>query len=521
MNPSLPAKAFSSSWIAALSIVLPCLVLMRLGQDANWDLRNYHLYNPHAWLHGRLAIDIAPAQLQSWHNPLLDLPLYLMTQAGWPGVVTSLWLTLPFIVALYFLLRVHQRIHGNAPQATGTIALAAIAITGAATYPSLGTSLNDGFVAATAMASLFLLVRRDTPTPGDWLWAGVLAGAMAGLKLTAVIYCLGLAGAALVAFRWQKAPKRLAMLMAGGLVGFLLTYGWWAWSMQQLHGNPMFPYFNQVFLSPDALPIAHADARFRPPTLIDALLVPFRLLEASSRYSELPVRDPRLLVGIVCFPLLLWWARRVPERKHKLRMLAAFFFVALAAWLLLYGIYRYALPLEMLAALPLVLLLQRIPPPWAHIALVAATLALFVSTIRPDWNRSRFSTPMVRVDMPALPPGSMLVISSQEPIAYAMLAVTDDIPVVSIYNNFMTPKRCTGLQAQAEQRIASHQGPLWLLRTPSEADNTGETIARQYGLTTHAACRPVPTSLGDLRLCRLQHRPAPIACRLPAPAPDR
>lgn len=522
MNPPLSARLFSlRNWLVALSIALPLLVLVRQGQDANWDLRNYHLYNPHAWLHGRLAIDIAPAQLQSWHNPLLDLPLYLMAQAGWPGLVVSLWLTLPFIVSLYCLLRIQQRMTGSSAAWTGAFALAVIAITGAAAYPSLGTTLNDGFVAAVAMASLLLLMRRDAPKPSDWLWAGLLAGAMAGLKLTAAIYCLGLAGAALVACRWQDAPKRLAMLMLGGIAGFILTYGYWGWTMQQMHGNPMFPYFNQVFHSPGALPLAHADARFRPQALVDALLTPFRLLQVSHRYSELDLRDPRLLTGIVCFPLLLWLGRYWPGHKEKLRMLAAFFFVSLVVWLYLYGIYRYALPIEMLAALPLVLLLQRLPQPWASIALIVAAFAFVKVTVRPDWNHTRFTTPMVQVDMPALPRGSMLVVSSQEPIAYALLAVADDVPVVSIYNNFMVPERCTGLQAQAERRIASHKGPLWLLRTPSEADDVGETIARQYGLSTSADCRPVPTSLGELRLCPLQHQQVPIVCRFPAPAPGR
>ena len=78
-------------WRIALAL-LPALALVLLrGVDTNWDLRNYHLYDPHAWWTGRMAIDIAPAQLQTWHNPLLDLPLYLIVQSGWDLRWASAW----------------------------------------------------------------------------------------------------------------------------------------------------------------------------------------------------------------------------------------------------------------------------------------------------------------------------------------------------------------------------------------------------------------------------------------------
>jgi hypothetical protein len=60
------------------------LLSLLLGQDANWDLRNYHLYNGYAALHGRLGVDLAPAQLQSYFNPLLDV-LHYALMSGLPA----------------------------------------------------------------------------------------------------------------------------------------------------------------------------------------------------------------------------------------------------------------------------------------------------------------------------------------------------------------------------------------------------------------------------------------------------
>ncbi len=45
-----------------------------------WDFANYHYYNPWAFLNGRVGYDIAPAGLNTYFNPLMDIPLYLMIQ---------------------------------------------------------------------------------------------------------------------------------------------------------------------------------------------------------------------------------------------------------------------------------------------------------------------------------------------------------------------------------------------------------------------------------------------------------
>ncbi len=53
-------------------LALAAIVSARLGQDANWDLLNYHLYNGAALLRGRFDQDLLAAGMQSYLNPLLD-----------------------------------------------------------------------------------------------------------------------------------------------------------------------------------------------------------------------------------------------------------------------------------------------------------------------------------------------------------------------------------------------------------------------------------------------------------------
>ena len=54
--------------IAVLWLVLFAAISVLNGPDGSWDLRNYHIYDPFAVLHGRLHQDLVPAQLQTFHK---------------------------------------------------------------------------------------------------------------------------------------------------------------------------------------------------------------------------------------------------------------------------------------------------------------------------------------------------------------------------------------------------------------------------------------------------------------------
>lgn len=528
MTTSTMDTPAARAWMLVLAIAVPLGFLFTLGQDSNWDLQNYHLYGPHAWLQGRTVLDIAPAQLQGWHNPLLDVPLYLMVRAGWHGAAIGIWLTLPFMVALYFLLRLQALVFPGIITLLDSLALALLASAGAAAFAAIGTTFNDAFVAAGVVTALYFLVRPDIgiASLARWCLAGVVLGATAGLKLTAAVYCLGLAFAAMAVTPCSKAPSRLLALLLGGVLGIVLTYGYWGWHLYQQHGNPVFPYFNQFFHSPDALREANTDLRFRPGSIRDALLVPIRLLDDSRRYSEINVRDPRLLLGVVAFGSLVWrrWGRPAAEAidGNRIKLMAAFFFASMAIWAMQYGIYRYVLALEMLACLALTWCLARLPQV-ERLTVYLLVGILFVAATHSDpWGRTRFSQPMIRVSLPTLPVDAMVVLSGGAPVSYAVTQLPDHMPAVSIYNNLMSPDRCTALQARAEQRIMAHQGSLWLLRSGDSVGDDGERLlAAHYGLKRAAACYPVPSSFGDLKLCQLHRGKWPTVCAQPAAIPGR
>src|SRR5689334_19178918 len=67
------------------------LLSVALGQDEGWDMRNYHLYNAYAVLHGRVGFDFAPGGFQSYFNPTLELPYFLLTSWLAPQLVAFIF----------------------------------------------------------------------------------------------------------------------------------------------------------------------------------------------------------------------------------------------------------------------------------------------------------------------------------------------------------------------------------------------------------------------------------------------
>lgn len=498
-------------WIALAVVVLPLAAALVLGADSNWDLRNYHLYNPHALLAGRTG-DIAAAQLQGWHNPLIDVPMYLLAMAGAPAKAISAWLALPMMLSLACLLRLQRLCTGGVPPLASRLALVVLAISGAAAWSTFAQSMNDGIVAAGMLAALCLALESNSAR--SWAVAGLVAGAVAGLKLSSGFYCLTLAGVALVGGSARERLGRVAALALGGIVGVALTYGFWGWHLYRSTGNPAFPYFNDIFRSPDALPISYVDGRFHPRSMVDALSAPVRLLRTTQAFSELKLRDPRLLLGLLASGWLAWRSRLAPAGDavaRRLRALALFLSLGTVLWLAQSGIYRYAIVLEMLGALAFMLALQRVPRA-RGVVLVVAVLVVSADTRRPDWGRDAGGASIASLRAPALGAGAMVVTATGDPLAYLALGLPKDVPLLGLDNNLVHPDTCDALQARVSARLLAQRGPLWLLEDPGQpASPPRELLRTAYGLAPSGACRDYPNPLGPARLCPLARSGPPRA----------
>ncbi|HEY1150732.1 MAG TPA: hypothetical protein VGF27_19280, partial [Pseudoduganella sp.] len=88
------------------------LLSLSYGQDSNWDLQNYHLYNPFALLHGKIGFDLAPGVWQSYFNPTLDLLYYGLATtlpARLAGAIMGALHGLNFVLIAYIALHLLPR----------------------------------------------------------------------------------------------------------------------------------------------------------------------------------------------------------------------------------------------------------------------------------------------------------------------------------------------------------------------------------------------------------------------------
>ena len=70
-------KIFISQWLRLLFFLIAggCASLF-LRYELLWDFANYHYYNPWVFLNNRWMYDIVPAGVNTFLNPVLDLPIY-------------------------------------------------------------------------------------------------------------------------------------------------------------------------------------------------------------------------------------------------------------------------------------------------------------------------------------------------------------------------------------------------------------------------------------------------------------
>lgn len=418
-----------------------CSLLMR--QDASWDLRNYHLYNAWALLHGRLALDLAAAGMQSYFNPLLDLPYYVLGT----GPLEHLPRLLAALQGLWYggvvfaLLRIAVQLAEVQGRAFGGGDLFAVLIgaTGTMAVSQAGMSTNEMPLALMVLLAVCLLLPLCAASPAARpgrrvLLAGLLCGVAAGLKPTAIVYPPALFCALLVACAGRGRTWRLGLLFAGAAsAGFLAAYGWWGWMLYRLTGNPVFPLFNQFFHS-DWVPAASGtDAQFLPRNLGQWLFYPFYWVRENQRLvTEVRFADPRYALGMLALLVLAvaaWFQRRQPQPGARaVRLLAVFAALAYAAWLGLFSILRYAIPIEALTGLLMLLALRALPwrkragdasRRWMMWGMAGLFLLSAACSRYPSWGHVRYADSVFDVPAPAVEPGSLVLVIGQ-PLAYVV-----------------------------------------------------------------------------------------------------
>jgi len=510
----------SARLLAAASVAATLifgLLSVHFGQDVNWDQRNYHLYNPYAWLQGRLGFDLVPGGRPSFYNPFLHLPFWWLTETLAPKSVAFVLGAVQgggAFVLIAWLARVCGAGTGLA------LAAAAIGAWGGGSLGLLGTSFFDNVLGLFALGALLVLLGNwRRLIAGDLVpvsIAGLLVGIATGLKLTMALYALGL-GLALLALPifWSLRLRALVFFGLGGAIGIVLGGGVWMGVLWTQFGNPIFPHLNQVFQSPWAPIRSGHDAQFLPQGLLETVFYPFVFAHDGSRVGEAPFRDIRLaLLWIAVLGALAFrqggGSLLEPARGRFVLVAAVATYVV---WQSVFGIYRYAVALEQLAPLALLAALDRWPG--ARRNKLGLALAAFVATLLTaepaNWGRApwpeRAQGDWVDLAPPKLerPEATLVVMTGYQPQSYAISRFPPGVRFLRLTSSFTNPGEAHRMNDRIAELIARHDGPIFQLVHDHEVERSVGALAH-YGLVPNgSACVGLPNRLDQtLLFCALR-----------------
>ncbi|MCC6946129.1 MAG: hypothetical protein IT539_00035 [Bradyrhizobiaceae bacterium] len=531
--PALDARALlaaSRIWIFLLPILAAGALSIALGPDNSWDLRYYHLYAPYAFLHGRYLYDVGPAQWQGFLNPVADLLFYGLISsklndaprvvAFIMGAVHGINAVLVLAIAMH-VLRPLQRLE------RWTLGVCALlfGVSGAGFISLLGTTSND-LIASTFVLGALLGVLKAAGREGDGqsraslLWPGMLAGAGLGLKYTSASFIPGLALIALiVAVRRRRAVDFLAF-GAGGAIAFLVFAGPHLLTLWQDFGNPVFPLFNNIFQSPYYEPESIRDARFLPRDLWQLFTYPFYWTTIQTYIvAELPFRDWRgamayiaIAVSAATFAAIFLFDRRSPDHPpattRGFPLVVLFVVVSYFAWAIGFGIYRYAVVLEMLTGVVImgaIAWLLEESRRRVAVAILASTIAM-VTTVHLDWGRGDFGDKYVEVSVPPLPRDSIVLVATWDPVAYFIPFAEPKAQYVGIENNYLEWSQHNELAAKVKRLMAAPGRSKFILSVGTFDWRELDSLLQRFGLRlAEQPCQDIHSNLEvhALRLCRV------------------
>lgn len=528
-SPRVTVRLAGARWarLAALLSVLPLFgwLSVRSGQDANWDLKNYHFYNAWAFLEHRLEIDLLPAQAQTFFNPILDLPFYWLVTHSSPRTVGFVLGALHGL-NFWVLYLIGRELLPRSVRARSLIALlaAGVGFFGPVGTGELGGTKNDNLAGLWVLAGVYVLVRGlrrrapgGAPASRQVLASAALVGAGVGLKYSQVPYAFGLLVA--LALAGGDARSRLTRTALGALgtgTGFLLTAGPWMVRIWHRFASPLFPFLNSWFQSP----YYHSgtswnDHRWWPESTLEWALRPFYFVSADYGSMEYPFRDLRfailaLLIAVAVAARLLTRRGSAPDRgpagrRSGLLPLLCFAVVSFAAWEALLSYYRSLYPLEALAPILIAALALEIVrrPGWSEAAAVALLLAIALYVQPADFERIPWGDSFFGVEVPAEPDLShaVVVLASEEPTGYLLPFFPPGPRFVHVASNFTGPQDSNRFEEEIRDLLTTHRGPLFVLY--EEPEDAGRLAAYEIAIERDS-CLPIESRLGT---------PPPLLCR--------
>ena len=482
------------------------------GQDIWWDNLNYHLYNPFSLLQGTWGSAAAAAGTHSFLNPLPDLYYYFFFTVFFnhPRCL-AFFMGLPFGLFAWQVYCIALDIWEGKNKYLWTTVILLLTITAAGISSQIGTNTNEILLGNFVLMSFWLLclfVKDPEKQFKKIVWAACICGAAAGMKLTLAPFCIALLSGYLLQWKQLKHPfKGLCLFALSGLAGFLLTNGYFMWKLYVQYGNPIFPYYNDIFHSPYFESVYLADTRKLPKFLLHKLFFPFTWAFKLSPYAAEETvmhQDMRLALGYIAVVVLfirLWTKSLVAMNKRLLCTILVYAVISYVLWLTSFSVLRYATVIEFLAVLLLCVMIASYRSIWREVTIVTLCGVLLSTTTPQDLGHFIFEPQVVDFmwKKPTIEDDS-LVWFVNFPTSYLAPLLNKKATYMGnfLYQDEEYPKRYASLletfhanpktfeqlhfEKYQQQLIANHQGPIYIVSVNWPLKDNVKTWEK-FGLT--------------------------------------
>jgi hypothetical protein len=437
-------------------------VSLYLGQDANWDFLNYHLYNPYAFFENRVGYDEFAANIQSYLPPMLDIPLYLLVKHfnEYPRAITftqGLYygLLCYFAFCLNYALMDFEKLSRWIRIYLSCLATI-LGATGFSTFSQVGTSFNEiqnGCIILFCIYILAVLFYKKKLINGypAMLYVGLLAGMAFGLKYTMAIFGIAFFLTWVSLEKGKDIVRKLIWYGLFCLLGFLAIDGFWAYKLYHVYGNPFFPFFNKIFSSPYYPSVNFSDTNFHPKSFLQYVIYPLYwsgVLPKQRTVAELHFIDPRFLISylLVFFWMGKYFITGFVKNKNfdktvlSFKTIIFFWFFSYFIFLFKFSIIRYVVALECLSGLILIFtlayFLQKKPKTLA-VATSLIVLLVLATTEIPSWGRIKYANKYYSIE--GRIPDDHTVLILNPPCTFVIPGLNPKGKVIGIINNQFEP----------------------------------------------------------------------------------
>ena len=495
--------------IRVLLLLVPpamgCMALW-LGQDASWDLRNYHFYNPFAFLTGRMGYDIAMGQVATYYNPLMHVPFYL-AMTNLPPKAVGVFLGAIQGLNVFPLYAIVDKVIDPLRASKSKWISLAITLLGflcATNLSETGTSFGDNVISLLVLSAIWLIISQiDRIKEARLLGiviagvAGLPAGAAFGLKQPFAVYSVGLFAAFWGLPVSMKRRFELSFFFGLGVLGgVVLTGGFWMVEMWRRFGNPLFPYFNLYFQSPWGASESYRDVRFIPTDLLSFFIFPLQTIWNPLKVGEVPFRDLR--IPILYLLLIALFAKKVVSLFHRtaadrdIEMIAIRRFILISIiisytlWMKIFAIGRYMIVCDFMAPLIIFVVLgMLVRSKRRHKWFSISIFILIIVTLQPgNWSRRPWSSDYFGVQVPLIdkPADTIVVAVGHDPMSYLVPFFPPQVRFLRIQSYMTGPSsHPNALDRLMKSIVGDHIGPLFLIYRSHEEEIAINAL-QAYGL---------------------------------------